>query len=54
MDGRGSPDVSHSQELDFWGGHGSVENRGLGAGALRSLAEERMEKRVSGTPGARE
>lgn len=45
--------MSHCQELDF-GGHGFVENRSTGAVALRSLAEKRMEKRVSGTPGSRE
>lgn len=41
-------------KLDFLRGHGSTENRRWGAGALRWLAEERMEKRVSGTAGARE
>lgn len=38
----------------FGGGHESVENSSMGAEALRSLAEKHMEKRVSGTPGARE
>lgn len=53
VDGRRSSDMSHCQELDS-GGQGPVANRSTGAGALRSLAQKRMEKRVSGTPGSRE